>query len=165
MWAYFCWFQKSWVCHLILKTMPSCPGLTPMLHSTIGLTASFVEHSPLHQWRASHGGHLHFKVRTFSKSVNTFGNNHMWCLFLIWWHLTILKWTGATLCTVTMDIMRLLTLLFAPYICNCIAGFLSSHMKVFKVTNGCSNSCNYYLGPLDQRPSIWGLGEYVASTI
>ena len=56
--------------------------------------------------------HLHFKERTFSKSAHTFNNNnHMWCLFLIWWHLTILKWTGATLCTLTMDIMWLLILI------------------------------------------------------
>ena len=45
--------------------MPSCLGLTPMLHSTIGLTAGSVEHSPLHQWKASHGGHFRFKERTF----------------------------------------------------------------------------------------------------
>ena len=77
MWAYFCWLQKSWVCCLILKTMPSCPGLTPKLHSTIGLTPGSVEHPPLHQWKASRGGHLHFKEKTFSKSVNTFDNNHM----------------------------------------------------------------------------------------
>ena len=98
MWACFCWLQKSWVCHLILKTMPSCPGLTPMLHSTISLTAGSVEHSPLHQWKVSHSGHFHFKEMTFSKSANTFNNNnHMWCLFFIWWHLTILKWIGVTL--------------------------------------------------------------------
>ena len=30
-----------------------------------------------HQWKASRGGHLHFKERTFSKSVNTFENNHI----------------------------------------------------------------------------------------
>ena len=101
MWAYFCWLQKSWVCRLILKTMPSCPGLTPMLHSTIGLTAGSVDHSLLHQWKASHGGHLHLKEKTFSKSANTF-NNRMWCLFLNWWHLTTLRWTD-----VTMDIMWL----------------------------------------------------------
>ena len=82
MWAYFCWLQKYWVCHLILKTMPSCPGLTPMQHFTISLTAGSVEHSPLHQWKASCGGHLHFKEKTFSKSANTFDNNRMWCLFL-----------------------------------------------------------------------------------
>ncbi|CAI9164931.1 unnamed protein product [Rangifer tarandus platyrhynchus] len=52
--------------------MPSCPRLTPMLHSTIGLTAGSADHSPLHQWKASHGGYLHFKEKTFSKSVNTF---------------------------------------------------------------------------------------------
>ena len=74
MWAYFCWLQISWVCPLILKTMPSCPGLTPTLHSTIGLTAGSVEPSPLHRWKASCGGHLHFKEKTFSKCVNTFDN-------------------------------------------------------------------------------------------
>ena len=93
---------KPWVCHLILKTMPSCPGLTPTLHSTIRLTAGSVDHSLLHLWKASHGGHLHFKKRIFSKSANTF-NNRMRCLFLNWWHLTNLKWTD-----VTMDIMWLI---------------------------------------------------------
>ena len=57
---------------------------------------------PSSPWKASHGGRLHFKERTFSKSANTF-NNRMWCLFLNWWHLTTLKWTGAILCTLTMD--------------------------------------------------------------
>ena len=52
MWACFCWLQKCWVCSLILKTMPSCPGLTPMLHSTIGLTAGSAECFPFHR-RAS----------------------------------------------------------------------------------------------------------------
>ena len=37
--------------------------------------------SPVHQWKASHGGHLYFKEKTFSKSENTFNNNHMGCLF------------------------------------------------------------------------------------
>ena len=178
MWAYFCWLQKSWVCCLILKTMSSCPGLTPMLHSTIGLTAGSVERSPIHQWKASRGGHPHFKEKTFSKSVNTFDNNHMWCLFFIWWHLPTLKWTGATLCTLTMDILWLLILilivlflLFVPCICNCITGFVSSCMKAFKLQMVAQTpatvaaSFNYYLGPLDQISSIWGLGEYVASPI
>ena len=173
MWAYFCRLQKSWVCRLILKTMPSCPGFTPMLHSTIGLTAGSAERSPLCQWKASHGGHLHFKEKTFSKSANTFDNNRMWCLFLIWWHLTTLRWTGATLCTLTMDILWLLILilnvvflLFAPCICNCITGFVSSRMKAFKLQMVAQTpatavaSSSYYLGPLDQISSIWGLGEY-----
>ena len=103
MWAYFCWLQKSWVCRLILNTMPSCPALTPMLHSTIGLNAGSAERPPLHQWKASRGGCLHFKEKTFSKFANTFNNNHMWCLFIIWWHLTTLRWTH-----VTMDIMWLI---------------------------------------------------------
>ena len=41
------------------------------------LTAGSVECSPLHQWKASHGGHLHFKKKTFSKFANTFNDNHM----------------------------------------------------------------------------------------
>ena len=149
-----------------------------MLHSTISLTAGPVECSPLHQWNASHGWHLYFKERTFSKPVNTFdNNNHMWCLFLIWWYLTVLKWTCATLCTSTVDIMWLLTLLivlfllFASYICNSVTGFVSSCRKAFKLQMGAQTpataaaSSDYYLGPLDQRPWIWGLGEYVASAI
>ena len=158
--------------------MPSCPGLTPTQHSTIGLAAGSVEHSLLHQWKASCGGHLHFKEKTFSKSVNTFDNNHMRCLFFIWWHLPTLKWTGATLCTLTMDIMWLLILilkvvflLFAPCICNCITGFVSSRVKAFKLQMVAQTpatavaSSDYYLGPLDQISSRWELGEYVASPI
>ena len=123
MWAYFCWLQKSWVCRLILKTMPSCPGLTPMLHSTIGLTAGSAERTPLHQWKASRGGHLYFKEKIFSKSANTFDNNHMWCLFFIWWHLTTLKWTGATFCTLTMDIKWLLI-----FILTCFNDYFALHL-------------------------------------
>ena len=111
MWAYFCWLQKSWVCRLILKTMPSSPGLTHMLHSTISLTAGSAEHSTLHQWKVSRGGHLHFKEKTFSKSVNTFNKNHMWWCLFVWWHLTTLEWTGVILCTLTMDITWLLILI------------------------------------------------------
>ena len=156
--------------------MSSCSGLTPMLHSTIGLTAGSVERSPLHQWKASRGGHPHIKEKTFSKSVNTFDNNHMQCLF-IWWHLPTLKWTGATRCTLTMDIMWLLISILTCFndyvacICNCITGFVSSRMKAFKLQMVAQTpatavaSSSYYLGPLDQISSIWGLGEYVASPI
>ena len=57
-------------------------------------------------------------------------------------------------------ILIVLFLLFSPCICNCVAGFVSSCMKAFKlqmvaptpVTAAASSS--YYLGPLDQRPSI-----------
>ena len=59
---------------VVLKTTSSCPALTLMLHSTIGLTAGSAERSPLRQWKASRGGHPHFKEKTFSKSVNTFNN-------------------------------------------------------------------------------------------
>ena len=160
MWAYFCWLQISWVCRWILKTMSSCPGLTLMLHSTIGLTAGSAERSPLHQWKASRGGHTHFKKKTLSKSVNTFDNNHMQCLFFIWWHPPTLKWTGATLysnyghnVTFNFDssiaslwetltsspwwttilitiILVVLFLLFAPCICNCITGFVLAARKL-----------------------------------
>ena len=156
MWAYFCWLQKSWVCHFILKTMPSCPGLTPMLHFIIGLTAGSVEHSPLHQWKASWGGHLHFKERTFSKSANTF-NNRMWCLFLNWWHLTTPRWTD-----VTIDIMWLfISMTILPYICNCIMGF-SSHLKYFnlqivvRAPMSATASSKYYLGSWIKDPQYGG---------
>ena len=97
-WACFCWLQKSWVCRLTFKTVPSCPGLIPTLHSTISLTGGSAEHSPPHQLKTSHGGFLHFKERTFFNSVHTFPNsNHMWCLFLIQWHLAILRWTDVTM--------------------------------------------------------------------
>ena len=177
MWVYFCWLQNSWICRWILKTMSSCPGLTPMLHSTIGLTAGSAESSALHQWKASRGGHPHFKEKTFSKSVNTYDNNHMRCLFFIWWHLPTLKWTGATRCTLTMDIMWLFISILTYFndyvacICNCITGFVSSRMKAFKLQMVAQTpatavaSSSYYLGPLDQISSIWGLGEYVASPI
>ena len=88
--------------------MPSSPGLLPMLRATIGLTSGCAECSQLPQWKASHGGRLHFKEKTFSKSVNTFNNNDIQWLFLVWWHLTTLRWTGAALCTLTVDIMWLL---------------------------------------------------------
>ena len=38
-------------------------------------------------------------------------------------------------------------------------------MVVWAPMSATASSNNYYLGPLDQRPSIWGLGECVASTI
>ena len=46
-----------------------------------------------------------------------------------------------------------------------------NRLKAFKLqmvvqaSTSATASSNYYLGPLDQRPSVWGLGEYVASTI
>ena len=47
-----------------------------------------------------------------------------------------------------------------PYICNCIMGVVSNHLKAFKlqmvvqVPTSAEASSNYNLGPLDQRPSI-----------
>lgn len=57
-----------------------------------------------------------------------------------------------------------------PYICNCIMEF-SNRLKAFKLQMvdqapmSATASSNYYLGPLDQRHSFLGLGEYVALTI
>ena len=57
-------------------------------------------------------------------------------------------------------ILIVLFLLFAPCICNCVAGFVSSRMKAFKLQMVAQTpataaaSSNYYLGPLDQRSSI-----------
>ena len=70
---------------------------------------------------------------------------------------TCSPWWKTILITI---ILIVLLLLFAPYTCNCVARFVSSRMKAFKlqmvaptpVTAAASSS--YYLGPLDQRPSI-----------
>ena len=65
-------------------------------------------------------------------------------------------------------ILIVLFLLFAPCVCNCITGFFSNHLKAFKLQmvvqapTSTTAFSNYYLGPLDQRPSLLGLGKYVA---
>ena len=47
-----------------------------------------------------------------------------------------------------------------PYICNCKKEFVSNHLKAFKLQIfvqapiSATTSSNYYLGLLDQRPSI-----------
>ena len=57
-------------------------------------------------------------------------------------------------------ILIVLFLLFAPCICNCITGFVSNHLKAFKLQMvfqapmSVTASSIYYLGPLGQRPSI-----------
>ena len=74
----------------------------------INYVTQLLAFQPRHQLKALCGGFLCFKERTFFSSGNTFtNNNHVWHLFLIWWHLTILRWTGITYCTLTMDIMWL----------------------------------------------------------
>ena len=58
-----------------------------------------------------------------------------------------------------------------PYICNYKTGCISNHLKAFKLqmvvqaSMNTTTSSNYLLGPKDLKHSIWGLGEYVASTI
>ena len=86
----------------------------------------------------------------------------------IWETLTSSPWWKTILIVI---ILIVLFLLFAPCTCTCVAGFVSSHMKAFKLQvvvqapMSATAFSNYYLGPLGQRPSIWGLGEYVASPI
>ena len=47
-----------------------------------------------------------------------------------------------------------------PYICNCITGFVSNFLKAFRLQmvvqapTSARAFPNYYLGPMDQRPSI-----------
>ena len=57
-------------------------------------------------------------------------------------------------------ILIVLFLLFALCICNCVTGFVSSHMKAFKLqmvaqTPAITAASPYcYLGPLDQTSSL-----------
>ena len=75
----------------------------------------------------------------------------------LWEMLTSSPWWKTILLTI---ILIVLFLLFAPCICNCVIGFVSCHMKAFKLQmvveapTSATASSNYYLGPLDQRPSI-----------
>ena len=60
----------------------------------------------------------------------------------------------------TVIIIIVLFLLFAPCFSNCVTGFVSNRLKAFKLQmvvqapTSATTSSNYYLGPLDQRPSI-----------
>ena len=75
----------------------------------------------------------------------------------LWEKLTSSPWWKTILITI---ILIALFLLFAPCICNCVAGFVSSRMKAFKLQMAvqaptiATTSFNYYLRPLDQRPSM-----------
>ena len=75
----------------------------------------------------------------------------------LWEMLTSSPWWRSILIVI---ILIVLFLLFAPCICNCVIGFASSLMKVFKLhivvqaPTSATASSNYYLGPLDQKLSI-----------
>ena len=75
----------------------------------------------------------------------------------LWETLTSSPWWKTILITI---ILIVLLLLFAPCVCNCITGFVSSRMKAFKlqmvaqIPATAAASSNYYLGPLDQISSI-----------
>ena len=75
----------------------------------------------------------------------------------LWETLTSSPWWKAILIII---ILIVLFLLFAPCICNCVTGFVYNPLKAFKLQmvvqapTGATASSNYYLGPLDQRPSI-----------
>ena len=75
----------------------------------------------------------------------------------LWETLTGSPWWTTILITI---ILIVLFLLFAPYICNCITGFVSSRMKAFKLQMVAQTPAtpaaayNYYLGPLNQISSV-----------
>ena len=96
---------------------------------------------PLHQWMASRGGSPSTSGKGLSPNLWLPSITTIICdTSLIWWHLTILKSTGATLCTLTMDIMWLFAYGSVFAVCSlqnssvtAVAGFLSSCMEVFKL--------------------------------
>ena len=70
----------------------------------------------------------------------------------LWEMLTSSPWWKTILITI---ILIVLFFLFAPSICNCVIGFVSSRMKAFKLqmvvqapVSATASSNNYYLGPL-----------------
>ena len=75
----------------------------------------------------------------------------------LWETLTSSPWWKSILITI---ILIVLFLLFAPCICNCVTGFVSSCMKAFRLQmvaqtpaiTAASSDC--YLGPLDQTSSL-----------
>ena len=75
----------------------------------------------------------------------------------LWERLTSSPWWTTILITI---ILIVLFLLFAPCFCNCITGFVSSHMKAFKLQMiaqtpaTAAAASNYYLRPLDQESSM-----------
>ena len=75
----------------------------------------------------------------------------------LWETLTSSPWWKTILIKI---ILIVLLFLFAPFICNCVTGFVSSHMKAFKLQMFAQTaaiaaaSSNYYLGPLDQTSSV-----------
>ena len=75
----------------------------------------------------------------------------------LWETLTSSPWWKSILITI---ILIVLFFLFAPCICNCVTGFVSSRMKAFKLQMVAqtpaitATSSNYYFGPLDQTPHM-----------
>ena len=63
---------------------------------------------------------------------------------------------------VTFNFANFSVLLFSPCICNCVAGFISSHMEAFKLQMvvqapmSATASSNYYLGPWMRDPQYEG---------
>jgi len=82
-------------------------------------------------------------------------NPHLLCL-LHWQADPFTTTQLAYICFLLILILNVVFLLFAPCICNCITGFVSSRMKAFKLQMVAQTpatavaSSNYYLGPLDR---------------
>ena len=107
---------KILILPLILKTMLSCPGLTPTQHFTNSLTAWSVEHSLLINGRLPMVDISTSRKFFLQVCEYLWQQSYVMPLF-IWRHITVIKSTGATCCTLTMDIMWLLILLI-HFLCS-----------------------------------------------
>ena len=93
--------------------------------------------------------HMNKKIEALDTPEGSFAS--------LWERLTSSPWCTTILITI---ILIVLFLLFAPCICNCITGFVSSRMTAFKLQMVAQTpatpaaASNYYLGPLDQISSI-----------
>ena len=146
-----------------------------MLHSTINQIAGSAEHSPPHQLKASDGEFLHFKEKTLQLCqylhqqqscvmplFNMMTSNN---LKMDWYNTLYLNYGHNVTFNFNYVLTGLMTIL--AYIYNCKMGFVSNCLKAFRLQimvqapMSATTFSNCYLGPLDQRPSIWRWGEYV----
>ena len=145
--------------------MPSCPGLNSYtaFHNRSNcwvcgaLPSSSMEGFPW--WTSPLQGKDFLQVCEYLRQLHAMPLLHLmrstnpkmdWCntLYFNYGH------------NVTFNFDFNLFLLFAPCICNCVTGFVSSRMKAFKLqmvaqtSAAAATSSDYYLGPLDQISSI-----------
>ena len=93
--------------------------------------------------------HMNKKIEALDTPERSFAS--------LWERLTSSPWCTTILITIILIVSFLL---FAPCICNCVTGFVSSRMKAFKLQMVAQTpatvaaASSYYLGPLDQISSI-----------